>query len=184
MPRMNHREFLGRAALAAAGPIGRTRPSHFQLSLAAYSFHDRFTGPNKMMDLFGFVDLAADLELVAFEPTSYYLSELVTTDDLHRLKQHAVLRGLAVNLVNILEAFENSRLAQLKRAVDGKDRAAFEAVYKESLTVCYSCHKAADKPYLRPGSPARPRRGSSIPTPGPTGRSEPRRRPLDGRNEA
>ena len=41
-------------------------------------------------------------------------------------------------------------------AVDGKDRAAFEAVYKESLTVCYSCHKAADKPYLRPQVPAEP----------------------------
>jgi cytochrome c553 len=65
-------------------------------------------------------------------------------------------RGQDINLVNILEAFENSQLAQLKRAVDGKDRAAFEAVYKESLTVCYSCHKAADKPYLRPQVPGAP----------------------------
>ena len=37
-------------------------------------------------------------------------------------------RGQDINLGNILEAFENSQLAQLKRAVDGKDRAAFEAV--------------------------------------------------------
>ena len=140
MPRMTRREFLGRAVLAAAGPvvlarpaaavgpIGRTRPSHFQLSLAAYSFRDRLTGPNTTMDLFGFVDLAADLGLDAIEPTSYYFPEHVTTDDLHRLKRHAFLRGLEVNLVNILEAFENSQLGQLKRAVDRKDRTAFEAV--------------------------------------------------------
>jgi hypothetical protein len=140
MPRMTRREFLGRAALAAAGPvvlarpaaavgpIGRTRPSQFQLSPAAYSFRDRLTGPNTTMDLFGFVDLAADLGLDAIEPTSYYFPEHVTTDDLHRLKRYAFLRGREVNLVNILEAFEDSQLAQLKRAVDGKDRAAFEAV--------------------------------------------------------
>ena len=35
-------------------------------------------------------------------------------------------------------------------------RAVFEAVYKKSLAVCYSCHKAADKPYLRPKIPAEP----------------------------
>ncbi len=40
--------------------------------------------------------------------------------------------------------------------IDGKDKAAFEKVYKESLTVCYSCHKAADKPYLRPQIPTEP----------------------------
>jgi hypothetical protein len=66
------------------------------------------------------------------------------------------LRGRDVDLVHILEAFENSQLARLKKTIDGKDRAAFEAAYKESLTLCYSCHKAADKPYLRPRVPAVP----------------------------
>ena len=28
--------------------------------------------------------------------------------------------------------------------------------FKESLTMCYSCHKAADKPYLRPQIPTEP----------------------------
>ena len=65
-------------------------------------------------------------------------------------------KGHDINLTAILEAFENSQLTQLKRTIDGKDRAAFEKVYKESLTVCYSCHKAADKPYLRPRVPAEP----------------------------
>jgi hypothetical protein len=69
-------------------------------------------------------------------------------------------QGREVNLTNILEAFENSQLAQLKQVVDRKDRAGFERLYKESLTVCYSCHKASDKPYLRPRVPAEP--GSRI----------------------
>ena len=65
-------------------------------------------------------------------------------------------QGKDVNLSAILEAFENSQLTHLKKTIDGKDKAAFESVYKESLTVCYSCHKAADKPYLRPRIPAEP----------------------------
>jgi hypothetical protein len=65
-------------------------------------------------------------------------------------------RGQEVHLGPILEAFENSQLAELKKAVDGKDRAAFARSYREGLTMCYSCHKAADKPYLRPRVPAAP----------------------------
>jgi hypothetical protein len=65
-------------------------------------------------------------------------------------------QGRDINLGNILEAFENSQLTQLKTAIASKDKAAFEKVYKESLTVCYSCHVAADKPYLRPQVPTEP----------------------------
>jgi hypothetical protein len=64
--------------------------------------------------------------------------------------------GRDINLTNILEAFENSQLTQLKKAVDRKDKAAFEAAYKDSLTICYTCHKASDKPYLRPQVPTKP----------------------------
>ena len=65
-------------------------------------------------------------------------------------------QGRDINLGNILEAFENSQLTQLKQAIDGKNRGDFERVYKDSLTVCYSCHKASDKPYLRPQIPTEP----------------------------
>jgi hypothetical protein len=65
-------------------------------------------------------------------------------------------RGQDVNMVNILDAFEKSQLTGLKQAIDRKDGPGFETVYKESLTVCYSCHKAADKPYLRPQIPTEP----------------------------
>src|SRR5271167_4646729 len=49
-------------------------------------------------------------------------------------------RGQDINLGNILEAFENSQLTHLKKTIDGKDGITFQNVYKESLTVCYSCH--------------------------------------------
>jgi hypothetical protein len=65
-------------------------------------------------------------------------------------------QGREINLGNILEAFENSQLTRLKQSLDGKDKATFEAAYKESLTACYSCHKAADKPYLRRRVPEAP----------------------------
>src|SRR5258708_4308353 len=78
---------LGAACLAlpatishAAEPIGRARPSHFKLSLAAFSYRDYLTGPKKSMDLFDFVNLAADLELDAVEPTGYYFPNELTPD--------------------------------------------------------------------------------------------------------
>jgi hypothetical protein len=44
----------------------------------------------------------------------------------------------------------------LKTTIAGKDKAGFEKIYKESLTVCYACNKAVDKPYLRPQVPTEP----------------------------
>jgi sugar phosphate isomerase/epimerase len=117
MWRTTRRGFLTKIALAAAGPlalarpvsaigpIGRTRPSHLKLSLAAFSYRDYLTGPKKTMDLFGFVDLAADLGLDAVELTSYYFPEQVTNDYLHRLKQHAFLLGLDVSGTSVMNDF-------------------------------------------------------------------------------
>ena len=107
--RTTRRGFLARAALAAAGPLGlaraaaaiepmgRTRPSHFKLSLAAYSYRRYLAGPDKRMDLFDFANLAADLGLDAIEPTAYYFPADVSPDYLHRLKQHAFLLGLDIS---------------------------------------------------------------------------------------
>ena len=115
---MTRRGFLAQTALAttagplvlarpaaAVGPIGRTRPSHLKLSLAAYSFRDFLSGPNKSMDLFDFVNLAADLGLDAVEPTSYYFPENVSADYLHRLKQHAFLLGLDISGTSVMNDF-------------------------------------------------------------------------------
>lgn len=108
----NRREFLASAALAALagpsilartasaiGPIGRTRASHLKVSLAAYSFRDSLVpkGRKPTMDLFDFVELAADLALDAVELTSYYFPPDVDADYLHRLKQRAFALGLDVS---------------------------------------------------------------------------------------
>ena len=49
------------------------------------------------MDLFDFVDLAADMGLDGVELTSYYFPPDVDADYLHRLKQHAFTLGLDVS---------------------------------------------------------------------------------------
>jgi sugar phosphate isomerase/epimerase len=117
---MNRRGFLTKTTLATAagamglawprpaaavGPIGRTRPSHLKLSLAAYSYRDLLSGPGKTMDLFDFVNLAADLGLDAVEPTSYYFPEDVSNDSLHRLKQHAFVQGLDISGTAVMNDF-------------------------------------------------------------------------------
>ncbi len=108
----NRRTFLSRAAIAtlvgpaavalsrtspAIEPIGRTRPAHLKLSLAAYSYRQLLDGPNPKMDLFQYVDLAAELALDAVEPTSYWFPKDVNEAYLHRLRRHAFLLGLDIS---------------------------------------------------------------------------------------
>ena len=118
MPTFTRRTLLGRAAMAAGAaaastfvpahaasgaivrpnePVGRTRPSHFKLSLAAYSYRQFLAGDGKSMSLFDFVDHAADMGLDAVEPTSYYFDPDVDDEQLHRLKRHAFLLGLDIS---------------------------------------------------------------------------------------
>jgi hypothetical protein len=61
-----------------------------------------------------------------------------------------------INLKDILQAVENSPLKQLQEAIQAKDNDKFLAAYKFTLEGCYSCHKASDKPYLRPKIPDQP----------------------------
>ena len=111
MNSLTRRDLLKSGLLSAAGwellaaspvaraipPIGRTRPSHLKLSIAAYSYRDFLTAKPPKMDLFDFANLAADMGLDAIEPTSYYFPHDVTADYLHRLKQHAFLLGLDIS---------------------------------------------------------------------------------------
>jgi len=112
MSTLSRRELLKAAALlgvaapmampraaSAIAPIGRKRPSHLKLSLVAYSFRDSLqpkTG-KPTMDLFEFVDLAADNALDGVELTSYYFPPNVKPDYLHKLKQHAFTLGLDIS---------------------------------------------------------------------------------------
>jgi sugar phosphate isomerase/epimerase len=107
----SRRSFLKSAALTAAAPlalatprlahaippIGRTRPSHLKLSVAAYSYRDYLTGKPPRMTMFDYANLAADMALDAIEPTSYYFPADVDAAYLHRFKQHAFLLGLDIS---------------------------------------------------------------------------------------
>jgi len=64
--------------------------------------------------------------------------------------------GQEIKLQDILQAVENSPLKQVEDAIKAKDREKFVAAYEFTLTTCYSCHKAAEKPYLRPRIPDHP----------------------------
>lgn len=81
----------------ARDPIGRTRPSHLKLSVAAYSYRDFLISKPPKLDLFDFVNLCADMGVDGVELTSYYFPPDVNVDYLHRLKQHAFLLGLDVS---------------------------------------------------------------------------------------
>ena len=104
---ISRRQFLATSTLAIAGastargidPIGRTRPSHLKLSLAAYSFRDSLLpkAGKPTMDLFGFVDLCADLGLDGTELTSYYFPGDVSAEFLHRLRRKAFTLGLDIS---------------------------------------------------------------------------------------
>lgn len=61
-----------------------------------------------------------------------------------------------IDLEAILQAFENTPLAALDHAITARDREAFEAAYNTTLEGCYACHKAAEKPFLRPQIPESP----------------------------
>ena len=116
MDPLHRRSFLTATAASLAGfaavypffrpvhgmidPAHRTRPSHLKLSLAAYSFRDQLQPKNGLkptMDLFDFVDYAADQGIDAVELTSYYFPPNVKPDYLHRLKQKAFALGLDIS---------------------------------------------------------------------------------------
>jgi sugar phosphate isomerase/epimerase len=112
---LHRRQFLLSASLAATSvaagkalaiePFQRTRPSRFKLSLAAFSYKPYLSGDQKSMDLFDFVNLAADLRLDAVELTSYYFPEDVDEDYVHRLRQHVFLQGLDVSGTAVMNDF-------------------------------------------------------------------------------
>lgn len=64
--------------------------------------------------------------------------------------------GREIKLESILEAIENSPLKKLDEAVKSQSDEAFRDGYEFMLTSCYACHKAADKPWLRPQIPQQP----------------------------
>jgi hypothetical protein len=64
--------------------------------------------------------------------------------------------GQEIDLGAILQAWENTPFKQLQDAIAAKDKQAFETTYRFTMETCYDCHKAADKPFIRPQIPAHP----------------------------
>ncbi len=67
--------------------------------------------------------------------------------------------GRDVDLNGILEAVDNTMLAEIGKAIESKDTARFETEYRQTLVGCYACHTACEKPFLRlqvPGAPGAP----------------------------
>ncbi len=64
--------------------------------------------------------------------------------------------GREIKLEDILQAIEMTPAMQMGETLKSQDVAKFEATYRSLLEGCYLCHKAADKPYLRPRVPEHP----------------------------
>ena len=65
-------------------------------------------------------------------------------------------KGGDLDLRVILDALDRTVLADTQKAIDARDLEAFTKAYQQTLAGCYSCHTAAEKPYLRPKIPEQP----------------------------
>jgi hypothetical protein len=63
--------------------------------------------------------------------------------------------GREVKLEEILQAIEMTPAMQMATVIEQQNQEKFEPTYRALLEGCYSCHKAADKPFLRPKIPDR-----------------------------
>ena len=64
--------------------------------------------------------------------------------------------GSEVDLKGILQAIDNSFLTEIDGAITNKDTTKFKTAYRQTLEGCYACHKACEKPFLRPQVPSAP----------------------------
>jgi sugar phosphate isomerase/epimerase len=87
---------LGGPAATAIEPIRRTGKPHMRLSLAAYSYRKYLDLKKPTMTLDDFVELAAEMNLDAVEPTSYYFAD-TSPEYMGRLKARCTRLGLDIS---------------------------------------------------------------------------------------
>ena len=147
---MNHftrRHFLQTTAAAllaepaahAIQPLGRTGKARLQLSVAAYSFRDYFTGElqrgggktvpaGQAMDMFKFIDFCAEHGCEGAELTSYFFPKALTSDYLVQIRRHAFVKGVAISGTAIGNNFSHpkgeKRDAEIAATKEWIDRAA------------------------------------------------------------
>jgi hypothetical protein len=61
-----------------------------------------------------------------------------------------------IELQGILEAVDNTFLAKIAKSIESGNAEQFDLAYRQTLEGCYACHKAVEKPYLRPQVPLAP----------------------------
>jgi len=85
---------------------------------------------------------------------NYYLDEtrshLRWAVRLHPVRQ---TKTGEVDLKGILDAVDNSFLTGIGAAITNKDSTKFNIAYRQTIEGCYACHKACEKPFLRPQVP-------------------------------
>jgi hypothetical protein len=64
--------------------------------------------------------------------------------------------GGELDLRVILDGLDRTVFNDLQKALDSQDTRSFPELYRRGLVGCYSCHQAAEKPYLRPRIPEQP----------------------------
>lgn len=120
----------------AIEPLGRTGKARLQLSLAAYSFREFFTGElqrgtgkaapaGQAMDMFKFIDYCAEHGCAGAEVTSYYFPKALSADYLVQLRRHAFVKGVAISGTAIGNNFSHPKgekrdaeIAQTKQWID------------------------------------------------------------------
>ena len=71
-----------------------------------------------------------------------------------RINPNDKVNGEIVDLKSIYDAIDTSSLMMVREAIEKQNSAQFVAAYKTMLESCYSCHKSAGKPMIRPQIPA------------------------------
>ena len=61
-----------------------------------------------------------------------------------------------VDLNGILEALDNTFLSQIQKSIELTNSEQFGAAYRQTLEACYTCHKTAEKPFIRLQIPETP----------------------------
>ncbi len=143
-------------AQAQTTPAAKTNDPHFEFEALEGRTADQ---AHAMVDVgYHFANLWFAADKQNWPLANYYLTE--TRQHLQwAVRFHPVRKissGTNVDLNGILEAVDHSFLAGVGQSITNKDSAAFRTAYRQTLEGCYACHKACEKPYLRPQVPTAP----------------------------
>jgi sugar phosphate isomerase/epimerase len=108
---------------AACAQVNRTSAKNMHVSLCAYSMREALT--KGTMDLFGFIDWCAEMDLAGTELTSYYFRKDFDAAYLRELRRRAFNRGVTVSGTAVRNKFcipdgpeKQKEIDQVKRWID------------------------------------------------------------------